>query len=149
MHALAPLSCFPRGIEITKLLEFLPYCLNEDGSANVGLIEGLYARGVLVDGMRQNALREALKKNFKALPAASDKSFDKASDKASDKSSNKPNFIDSIDSMDSTQAAAAMLSALEVIRACVKKFANPDNVDVESALMDCEQLANVARLIAK
>ena len=132
-----PLSCFPANIEVTKLLEFLTYVVDDGGNVDENAVKRLYADGTLVDGMSQAKLRLALASAFGKLPAG-EKSGEKSGATAQD-------FIDNIDSMEPVQAAAACLSALEIVRAIIGKFADFERFDVNTALANLESIADMAR----
>lgn len=148
-----PLSCFPAGIEVTKLQEFLPYTVKDDGTADVTAIEGLYARQIIVDGMTQSALREALKKAFNLLPAGktdaaeTTEKAEKAekAEKPADAQAMKSTFIDSLDGMEPAQAAAAVLSALDIVKACFDRFAPADRFNMDEVGAMLGKLGDVAR----
>lgn len=149
-----PLDCFPSSIEVGKLIEFLAYVIDENGNFNPDEVRAMYADGTLVDGMTTKVIREKLAAKYKMLPAGDAKSSEsKSSEKKSSESKSsegkssegKPTFIDAIESMDKTQAAAAILSTLEALRAMLGKFGDSSRFDLNSIYADLEKVADVAR----
>ena len=162
-----PLACFPVGIQVTKMQEFLTYCVDENDVPNIGLIEALYAKNIVVDGMSQAKIREALKTHFKALPAGKedngkengkdngnsngkDNGNSNGKDNSNNGSDSTVSFNDQLETMTGVEASAIGLSSLNNLEAIVKRF--KDSMDEEhfkGAMVIVETLRNVMRAISE